>query len=292
MDINNVRKVCILGAGTMGNQLAQLVASTGYQVSMADVEDRFVQGGLSAVKGSLKKFFVDKGKMTQEEADTISARIEGTTDLKQAVRGAQLVIECVLEELEIKQQMFKRLDELCAPEAILATNTSSLSITAIGSLTRRKDKVIGMHFFNPVGIMKLVEIIRGAATSDETYRVVADMAAKLGKETITVNKDTAGFVVVRLFAVLGNEAVKLIEEGVASAEDIDKGCQLGLGHAMGPLKTHDITNGIPVTLHCLDYMREQLGDNYRPCSLWRTKVWAGELGVKAGKGFYDYSQKQ
>jgi 3-hydroxybutyryl-CoA dehydrogenase len=286
-----VKKVCILGAGTMGNQLAQLVATAGYQVSMVDIEDRFVQGGLDAIKGSFKRFFVDKGKMTQEEADKVVARIEGTTDLQQAVQGVQLVIECVPEEMELKQQTFKRLDELCAPETILASNTSSLSITAIGSLTRRQDKVIGMHFFNPVGIMRLVEIIRGAATSDETYQVISEMSVKLGKETITVNKDTAGFVVVRLFAVLGNEAVKLIEEGVASAEDIDKGCQLGLGHAMGPLKTHDVTNGIPVTLHCLDYMREQLGDSYRPCSLWRTKVWAGELGVKAGKGFYDYSLK-
>ncbi|MFC1928159.1 3-hydroxyacyl-CoA dehydrogenase family protein [Chloroflexota bacterium] len=287
-----VKKVCILGAGTMGSQIAQLTAIAGCEVSMVDIEDRIAQRALDIIKGNLKKFFVDKDKMTQEEADKVHSRIEGTTDLKRAVEGAQLVIECIPEEMELKQQKFKQLDELCAPEIILASNTSSLSITAIGSLTRRQDKVIGMHFFNPVAVMRLVEIIRGAGTSDETYQVIKDLSAKFGKETITVNKDTAGFVVVRLFAVLCNEAIKLLEDGVATAEDIDKGCQLGLGHAMGPLKTQDVTDGVAVALHCLDYMREQLGDSYRPCPLLRTKVWAGELGVKTGKGFYDYSQQQ
>lgn len=286
-----VKKIAILGAGTMGTQIAQLAAVTGLEVSIADIEDKILQASFSTIKGNLKKFFVDKGKMTQEEADRVVSRIKGTLDLKRAVEGAQLVIECVPEEMELKQQMFKRLDELCAPETILATNTSSLSISAIGSLTQRQDRVIGMHFFNPAAVMRLVEIIRGAKTSDETYQVIKDLAAKFGKETITVNKDAPGFVVVRLFVVLANEAVKLLEEGIATAEDIDKGCQLGLGHAMGPLKSHDITNGIPVTLHCLDYMRNQLGDSYRPCQMWRTKVWAGELGVKTGKGFYDYSQQ-
>lgn len=286
-----IRKICILGAGTMGNQIAQLVAQSGHEVSMRDVEDRFVQNGLSAIKGRIQKFLVDKGKISQEEAGKILGRVKGTTDLKQATDGAQLVIECVPEDMELKQQVFKELDEVCAPETILASNTSSLSITAIGSLTRRQDKIVGMHFFNPVAVMKLIEVIRGAKTSDETVQVIKDLAAKFGKETIMVNKDSAGFVVVRLFAALGNEAVKLLDEGVASAEDIDKGCQLGLGHAMGPLKTHDITNGIPVTLHVLEYMREQLGDAYRPSPLWWQKVWCGELGVSTSKGFYDYSQQ-
>jgi 3-hydroxybutyryl-CoA dehydrogenase len=202
------------------------------------------------------------------------------------------VIESITEDMELKQQTFKRLDEACAPETILASNTSALSITAIGSLTRRQDKVIGMHFFNPVGVMKLVEIIRGVKTSDETCQVIKEMSANLGKETIIVNKDVPGFIVTRLFVVLCNEAVKLLEEGVATAEDIDKGCQLGLGHAMGPLKSQDIVNGIPVGLHCLDYMRAELGECYRPSPLLRRKVEAGELGVKTGKGFYDYSQQQ
>jgi 3-hydroxybutyryl-CoA dehydrogenase len=152
--------------------------------------------------------------------------------------------------------------------------------------------VIGMHFFNPVAVMKLVEIIRGVKTSDETCQVIKEMSAKLGKETIIVNKDVPGFVVTRLFLVFCNEAVKLLEEGVASAEDIDKGCQLGLGHAMGPFKSQDIVNGIPVGLHSLDYMRDELGECYRPLPTWRRKVEAGELGVKTGKGFYDYSQQK
>jgi len=287
-----VNKVCIVGAGVMGSQLAQLLANNGYEVSMTDIEDRFVQNGLNAIKSNLKKYFVDKGKMTQEEADKVVGRIKGTADLKRAVEGAQLVIESITEDMELKQQTFKRLDEACAPETILASNTSALSITAIGSLTRRQDKVIGMHFFNPVGVMRLVEIIRGVKTSDETCQVIKEMSANLGKETIVVNKDVPGFIVTRLFVVLCNEAVKLLEEGVATAEDIDKGCQLGLGHAMGPLKSQDIVNGIPVVVHCLDYMRAELGECYRPSPLWRRKIEAGELGVKTGKGFYDYSQQQ
>jgi 3-hydroxybutyryl-CoA dehydrogenase len=200
------------------------------------------------------------------------------------------VIECILEEMELKQQTFKQLDELCAPETILASNTSALSITAIGSLTQRQDRVIGMHFFNPVAVMRLVEIIRGVKTSDETCQVIKDLGTKLGKETVIVNKDTPGFVVTRLFLVFCNEAVKLLEEGVASVEDIDKACQLGLGHAMGPFRSQDLVNGIPVAVHALDYMRSELGEAYRPCPLWRRKVEAGELGVKTGKGFYSHSQ--
>jgi len=288
----NINKVCIVGAGVMGSQLAQLFATKGYEVSMTDIEDRFVQKGLDAIKNNLKKYFVDKGKMTQEEADKVLGRIKGTADLKQGVQGAQLVLEGIPEVMELKQQTFKQLDELCSPETILASNTSALSITAIGSLTRRQDKVVGMHFFNPVVVMKLVEIIRGAKTSQETIQVIKDVAAKLDKETIVVNKDVAGFVVTRLFVVLSNEAAKLLEEGVATVEDIDKGCQLGLGHAMGPLRSQDIANGIPVVVHCLDYMRTELGECYRPSPLWRRKVEAGELGVNSGKGFYDYSQQQ
>jgi len=287
-----IKKVCVVGAGVMGSQIAQLFASNGYEVSITDIEDRFVQNGINGIKSNLKKYFVDKGKMTQEEADRIAARIKGTTDLRQAVEGVQLVVESIPEVMDVKQKMFKQLDELCSPETILASNTSALSITAIGSLTRRQDKVIGMHFFNPVAVMRLVEIIRGIKTSDETCQVIKDLTGKLGKEMIVVNKDVPGFVVTRLFVVLSNEAAKLLEEGVATAEDIDKGCQLGLGHAMGPLRSQDIVNGISVVLHCLDYMRAELGECYRPSPLWRRKVEAGELGVKAGKGFYDYGRQQ
>ena len=285
-----VKKICVLGSGTMGSQIAQLAATKGYEVSMRDIEDRFVQGGLAAISGNLKKFFVDKGKMTQEEADKISGRISGSVDLKEAVNGAQVVIECILENMQLKQQVFKELDEICAPETILASNTSSFNILDIGSVTKRQDKVIGMHFFNPVAVMKLIEVIRSPKTSDETYNTIKDMSANLGKEIITVLKDSPGFIVNRLLVALVNEAAKMLYDGIATAEDIDKAAELGLNHPMGPLKGQDVLNGIGITLELLDYMRAEIGDEYRACPLIRSKARAGETGVKAGKGFYDYSK--
>jgi len=281
------KKVCVLGAGTMGSGITQLMAVNGYEVAMRDIEDRFVQSGLNTIKGNLRRFFVDKGKMSQSEADTILARIKGTTDLKEAVAGAHLVIESILEEMPLKQQLFKDLDGLCAPEVILASNTSSLSITAIGSVTKRQDKVIGMHFFNPPTVMKLIEIIPGAKTSDETYEAIKELAIKLGKELITA-KDSTAFIVNRVFMVTCNEAAKLVYEGVATPEDVDKGCQLGLGHTMGPCKTMDLT-GLDIAYDVLSILRENFGEAYRPCPLLKMKVLAGELGIKTGKGFYDYS---
>lgn len=285
-----IKKVCVLGAGTMGNGITQVLALNGYEVSMRDIEDRFVQGGLNTIKGNLKRFLVDKGKMTQDEADTVLARIKGTTDLKEAVAGAQVVIESVPEVLSIKQQTFKELEELCPPETILATNTSSISITAIASVTNRQDKIIGMHFFNPPTVRRLIEIIRGAKTSDETYDVIKEFSIKLGMEVITVQKDSAGFIVNRIFLAVCNEAAKLVHEGVATPEDVDKGCQFGLGHTMGPCRTLDLT-GIDIGYDVLQILQEELGQAYHPCPLIKMKVVAGELGVKTGKGFYDYSQK-
>ncbi len=284
-----IKKVAVLGAGTMGNGITQLLAQTGYQVSMRDIEDSFVQRGLNVIKSSLQKFFVDKGRMTQSEADTVLSRIKGTTDLKEAVTGTQVVIECIPEEMPLKQAMFKDLDELCPPETILASNTSALSVTEIGSVTKRQDKIIGMHFFNPATVMKLVEIIPSAGTSDETYELIKGLAVKLGKEVITA-KDTAAFVVNRIFVTLVNEAAKLVYEGVATPEDIDKGCRLGLGHTMGPLTTIDLT-GVDIALHVLEIMHREFGEAYHPCPLLKMKVRAGELGTKTGKGFYDHSQK-
>ena len=286
MEIN---KVCVLGAGTMGSGIAQLFAQNGYKVSIRDIEDRFIQGGLNMIKANLKKFSVDKGKMTQSEADAIFARLSGTTDMKEAVTGAQLVIECIPEQIQLKLQTFKELDRLCAPEAILASNTSSLSITAIASATKRQDKVIGMHFFNPATVMKLVEIIPGAKTSEETYKTIRELSLKLGKEVVT-SKDSIAFIVNRIFMAICNEAAKLVFEGVATPEDVDKGCQLGLGHAMGPFRTMDLT-GIDIAFDVLGILREEFGEAYRPCPLLKMKVLAGELGAKTGKGFYNYSQR-
>ncbi len=286
----DIKKVCVLGAGTMGSGITQLVAQNGYEVSMKDIEDRFVQNGLNMIKRNLQKFLVDKGKMIQSEADAVFARIKGTTDLKEAVAGAQVVIESVPEQLPLKQQMFREVDALCPPETILATNTSALSVNLIGSVTNRQDKVIGMHFFNPATVMRLVEIIRGAKTSEETYEIIRGLAVKLGKEAITVEKDTAGFVVNRIFLAIVNEAASLVYEGIATPEDVDKGCQLGLGHTMGPLKTIDMT-GIDIGLDVLEVLREGFGDRFLPCQLMKMKVAAGELGTKTGTGFYDYRQK-
>ncbi len=283
-----IKKICVLGAGTMGHGITQLMAQNGYEVSLRDIEDRFVQGGLNSIKKNLQKFSVEKGKMTQSQADAILARINGTTDLKKAVAQAQLVIESISEEMPLKKKVFKELDEVCSPETILASNTSGLSITAMGAVTKRPDKVVGMHFFNPPTVMKLVEIIPGTKTSNETYNVIKELSIKLGKEVIT-SKDSTAFIVNRMFIVLVNEAAKIIHEGIATPEDVDKGCRLGLGHAMGPLTTIDMT-GIDIGLHVAEQMLEEFGDAYHPCPLLKMKVRANELGIKTGKGFYDHSK--
>lgn len=218
-------------------------------------------------------------------------RLSAAKDLKSGLQGAQMVIENVPEILDLKQQVFRELDEICSPDVILATNTSGMMITAIATLTKHPERVVGMHYFNPVTVMKLIEVIRGTKTSDEAYQVIIDISKKWGKETITVN-DSPGFAVSRLFVVLINEGAKLVSEGICSVEDVDKGCQLGLGHAMGPLRTTDLTNGMGVVMHSLDYMREILGDEYNPSPIIKKKFLAGELGDWAGKGFYDHTKKE
>jgi len=205
MDINNIKKICIVGAGMMGHQIAQLAAMNGHEVSMTDVSDEIVQKGLDTIKGNLQRFYVDKGKMSQADADAVFGRIKGAKDLKSALNGAQLMIENVTEILDLKQQLLKEMDEICPPEVVLATNTSGMMITAIATLTKHPERVVGMHFFNPVTVMRLIEVIRGAKTSDEAYQVIIDLSQKWGKETITVN-DSPGFAVTRLFVVLINEA--------------------------------------------------------------------------------------
>ncbi len=281
-----IKKVCVLGTGTIGFQIAQQAAQVaGYQVSIRDINDELVQNGLGQIKGGLDKFFVQKGKLTQEEADEIIGRIEGTTDLKQAVEGADLVIEVIPENLDLKKKVFKELDEICAPHTILASNSSSLCITEIASLTKRQDKAIGTHFFNPVAILKLLEVVIGFNTSTETIEAIEGFAKQMNKEVVTV-KDSPGFITTRLFCSLVNEATKLIQEGVASPEEIDRAMVLGFNWPMGPLRAGDWNT--EVTFNVLNYLRDQLGDNYRPTKYLKQMMSAGHKGRQVGRGFFEY----
>ncbi len=281
----DIHKVGVVGAGTMGNGIAQVFAAAGFEVTMHDVAQAQLERAMSNINKSLGKF-VEKGKMTEDEARSAAGRIATTTELAD-LAGSDIVVEAIFENFEAKALVFRQLDALLAPHAILASNTSSIDITRLAAVTTRPDRFIGMHFFNPVPLMALVEIIRGVGTSDDTYQTVRELALRLGKTPVQV-KDYPGFVSNRVLMPMINEAIFALYEGVASRDDIDTVMKLGMNHPMGPLTLADFI-GLDVCLDILNVLYEGFKDpKYRPCPLLVKMVQAGKLGRKTGEGFYKY----
>lgn len=283
-----VGTITVVGAGTMGHGIAQVAAMGGYSVHLVDVSPQLVAAARAKIERNLAKG-VKLGKVGEAEMAGALGRLDCASSLETAAASSDLVVEAVPEIIELKKELFARLDAICPGHTILATNTSTLSPSEIGSVTLRPDRVIAMHFFNPVHIMKLVEVIRSLDTADETCDTAVAVAHQMGKETVTVN-ESPGFVTSRMSALVGNEAFYMLQEGVASAEDIDRAIQLGLNYPMGPLKLADLV-GLDVRLRNLEYLQRTLGEKFRPCPLLVKYVQAGRLGRKTGRGVYDYSQE-
>jgi 3-hydroxybutyryl-CoA dehydrogenase len=285
----SIKTIGVVGAGTMGNGIAQVAAMAGYDVIMSDIEEKFVQNGLKNVDKFLSKS-VEKGKMTADDKNAVMGRIKGTTKIED-MKDADIVVEVILEVMDLKKKVFKQLDEITKKDAILATNTSSMSITEIATATSRPDRVVGMHFFNPVPLMKLVEVIRGLRTSDETITATLDLAKKLGKEPVEVKVDVPGFLANRLMIAVAIEAIKLYEQGIASKEDVDKAAKLGLNYPMGPFELMDLT-GVDINYHVMDYFYKELPKElkWNPPLTIKNMVKAGLLGRKTGAGWYDYNK--
>jgi len=284
-----IKKLGVLGAGTMGNGIALMAAQIGCDVVMRDIEDSFVERGIQNIDKFLTKS-VEKGKIKADEKIAIVGRIKGTTEMSD-LKGVDFVIEAVIEDLDLKKKVFKELDELCRPEIVIASNTSSMSITEIAAATKRPDKICGMHFFNPAPIMRLVEIIRGYATSDASVTVATDLAKKMGKVTVEVKKDSAGFIVNRIMTPHFIEAIKIVEEGIASVEDVDIAVKNGLNYPMGPFELMDLT-GIDIAYFVTEYLYQELNKESKWVSpnLLKTMIRAGKLGRKTGGGWYDFDK--
>ncbi|MGN7469219.1 3-hydroxybutyryl-CoA dehydrogenase [Brevibacillus sp. SAFN-007a] len=282
----NIQTIMVIGAGQMGSGIAQVAAQAGFRVYLNDVQQPFVERGLSTISKNLSRN-VEKGKLSEDDKQAILSRIVASTDLADAAE-ADFVIEAVTENMAVKTGIFSRLDEVCPPHTILASNTSSLPITEIAAVTKRPEKVIGMHFMNPVPVMKLVEIIRGLQTADEVYQLTEDLSKQMGKVPVSVN-DFPGFVSNRVLMPMLNEAIYCVYEGVATPEAIDEVMKLGMNHPMGPLQLADFI-GLDTCLYIMEVLHEGFGDSkYRPCPLLRKYVKAGWLGKKSGRGFYVYN---
>ena len=285
----DIKTIGVLGAGVMGNGIAQVASMAGYNVILRDIEDRFVEGGIKNIDKFLAKT-VEKGKMSADDKAAIMGRIKGTTDMG-AMKDADFIVEVVVEVMNIKKQVFKELDEITKPDVILSSNTSSMSLTEMATATKRPDKVVGMHFFNPVPLMKLVEVIRGVNTSDATVAATIDLTQKFGKVPVEVKVDIPGFLVNRLMVPHFIEAIKLYEQGIASKEDIDKAAKLGLNYPMGPFELMDLT-GLDINLHVQQYFYDNLPKELKwdPPLALKNLVKSSQLGRKNGKGWYDYSK--
>ncbi|MFX1407840.1 MAG: 3-hydroxyacyl-CoA dehydrogenase family protein [Promethearchaeota archaeon] len=281
-----MENICVIGAGIMGSGIAQLAATHGYNVNLVDINEEILNNSKNSIENNLERFFIAKGKLSKEEAFKILNRINLINNLNDATKNVQIVIEAVFEDMELKQKLFSELDSICDRTVILASNTSSLSITSIASKSKTKDRIIGIHFFNPAPVMKLIELIKGKETSEKIIKIAKEFSEELGKTVVLVN-DSPGFVTSRLIYVMCNEAIKMKEEGIASTKDIDTACKLAFNFPMGPLELSDLV-GLDIYYHIGQYLSKEFGDKYKPSPLINEMVRNNMLGRKTKKGFYEY----